>query len=41
MKQIQCNALNIKTTIKQVWLYFIRSSTQHRTQTLPQIFRLF
>ena len=22
MKQMQCNALNIKTTAKQVWLYF-------------------
>ena len=24
MKQMQCNGLNIKTTAKQVWLYFIR-----------------
>ena len=23
MKQMQCNALNITTTAKQVWLYFI------------------
>ena len=23
MKQMQCNALNIKTATKQVWLYFI------------------
>ena len=27
MKQIQCNELNIKTTAKQVWLYFIRGTT--------------
>ena len=28
MKQMQCNALNIKTAAKQVWLYFIRGTTQ-------------
>ena len=28
MKQMQCNALNIKTAAKQVWLYFIRRTTQ-------------
>ena len=28
MKQMQRNALNIKTAAKQVWLYFIRRTTQ-------------
>ena len=28
MKQMQCNALNVKTTAKQVWLYFIRRTTR-------------
>ena len=28
MKQLQCNALNIKPAAKQVWLYFIRRTTQ-------------
>ena len=28
MKRVQCNALNIKTTAKQVWLYFIRRTTR-------------
>ena len=28
MKQMQCNTLNIKTATKQVWLYFIRRTTQ-------------
>ena len=28
MKQMQCNALNIKTTAKQVWLHFIRRTTR-------------
>ena len=28
MKQMQCNALNITTAAKQVWLYFIRRTVQ-------------
>ena len=28
MKQMQCNALNIKTAAKHVWLYFIHRTTQ-------------
>ena len=28
MKQMQCNTLNIKTATKQLWLYFIRRTTQ-------------
>ena len=28
MKQMQCDALNIKTAAKQVWLYFIRRATR-------------
>ena len=28
MKQMQCNALNMKTTAKQVWLYFICTTTR-------------
>ena len=28
MKQMQCNALNIKIATKQVWLYFIRRTTR-------------
>ena len=28
MKQMQCSALNIKTTTKQVWLHFIRRTTR-------------
>lgn len=28
MKQVQCDALNIKTTTEQVWSYFIRRTTQ-------------
>ena len=27
-KQMQCNTLNINTAAKQVWLYFIRRTTQ-------------
>ena len=27
-EQMQCNALNIKTTTKEVWLYFIHGTTQ-------------
>ena len=39
---MQCNALIIKTTAKQVWLYFIRKATRPGyTQALRRIFRLF